>query len=192
MTSVEAEFTAFATARTPALYRSAWMLCGDRHTAEDLVQETLGKVYVAWRRSIENPAAYAQTTLVRTFISRRRQRSSGELAYADLPDAPGDDPSSGADLRMQLQEALGSLAPLDRAVVVLRYLTVGVDAVEEGPSVVMLNRGRGEVRERDRDRGRRGVAVVDRADRWAQARLASHLIRRDYHRDARPFAPRTR
>lgn len=122
MTSVEAEFTAFATARTPALYRSAWMLCGDRHTAEDLVQETLAKVYVAWRRSIENPAAYAQTTLVRTFISRRRQRSSSELAYADLPDVPGNDPSSATDLRMQLQEALGSLAPLDRAVVVLRYL----------------------------------------------------------------------
>lgn len=122
MPSVEAEFTAFATARTPALYRSAWMLCGDRHTAEDLVQETLAKVYVAWRRSLENPAAYAQTTLVRTFISRRRRRSSGELAYADLPEVAGHDPSSGVDLRMQLQEALGSLAPLDRAVVVLRYL----------------------------------------------------------------------
>lgn len=122
MSSLEAEFTAFAVARTPALYRSAWLLCGDRHTAEDLVQETLAKVYGAWRRSIENPAAYAQTTLVRTFVSGRRRRSSSELAYADLPDAPGADPSSGADLRLALQDALGELAPVDRAVVVLRYL----------------------------------------------------------------------
>lgn len=122
MSSLEAEFTAFAAARTPALYRSAWLLCGDGHTAEDLVQETLAKVYVAWRRSIENPAAYAQTTLVRTFISRRRLRSSSELAYADLPDVPGADHADGADLRLALREALGELAPVDRAVVVLRYL----------------------------------------------------------------------
>src|SRR5580765_7878901 len=122
MSTRDHEFTAFARARTPALYRSAWLLCGDKHTAEDLVQETLAKVYVAWRRSIDNPAAYAQTTLVRTFISQRRRRSSGELAYADLPDLPGADTAAGSDLRLSLREALGSLTPTDRAVVVLRYL----------------------------------------------------------------------
>ena len=64
-------FRAFARARTPSLYRAAWLLCGDAHTAEDLVQDTLTKVYLAWDRTvIDNPAGYARTTLVRTYIAR--------------------------------------------------------------------------------------------------------------------------
>lgn len=119
MTS-DASFEEFALARTPRLYRSAWLLCGDRHGAEDLVQETLAKVYVRWRR-IDEPAAYAHTTLVRTFLSHRRRRSSDEVPYADLPDSAGDDPVGLADLRLDLQEVLAALTPLDRAVLVLRY-----------------------------------------------------------------------
>jgi RNA polymerase sigma-70 factor (sigma-E family) len=114
------EFEEFATARTPQLYRSAWLLCGDRHGAEDLVQETLAKVFTKWRR-IDNPAAYAQTTLVRTFLSQRRKRSSRETPYADLPDAAGADPTEVTDLRLDLQALLAGLAPLDRAVLVLRH-----------------------------------------------------------------------
>lgn len=44
----------------PQLLRSAWLLCGDRPLAEDLVQETLAKVYVRFDR-LDNPAAYART-----------------------------------------------------------------------------------------------------------------------------------
>ena len=120
------EFEEFARARTPHLHRSAWLLCGDRHLAEDLVQETLAKVYVRWHRRIgariENPAAYAQTALVRTFLSARRRRSSGELPYADVPEGAGADPTTGHDLRLSLVQALDGLSPLDRAVLVLRYL----------------------------------------------------------------------
>jgi len=118
-------FEEFAHARTPHLHRSAWLLCGDRHQAEDLVQETLAKVFVRWGRRgprIENPAAYAQTTLVRTFLSGKRRRSSTELPFADLPDTTGSDPTSGSDLRMSLLAALAQLSDLDRAVLVLRYL----------------------------------------------------------------------
>lgn len=119
------EFEEFALARTPQLYRSAWLLCGDRHSAEDLVQETLAKVYVRWRKPlggrIDNPAAYAQTTLVRTFISQRRRKSNQELPYADLPEVLDADPSDMSDLRLTLQDVLAGLAPLDRAVLVLRY-----------------------------------------------------------------------
>ena len=46
----DGEFEEFALARTPHLYRAAWLLCGDRHQAEDLVQETLAKVYVRMGR----------------------------------------------------------------------------------------------------------------------------------------------
>lgn len=120
------EFAAFATACSPALYRSAWLLCGDRHHAEDLVQEALAKVYERMRRRfaapVDNPAAYAHRTLVTTFVSGRRRRSSSEMPYADLPDAAAADPSTGSDLRLSLRDALGGLSPVDRAVVVLRYL----------------------------------------------------------------------
>jgi RNA polymerase sigma-70 factor (sigma-E family) len=119
--SKDREFEQFAVARTPQLYRSAYLLCGDRHGAEDLVQETLAKVYVKWGRRIDNPAAYAQTALVRTFLSQRRRRSSQELPYADLPDSATADPAEASDLRLSLQEVLDGLAPLDRAVLVLRY-----------------------------------------------------------------------
>jgi len=122
----EQEFEEFAIARTPHLYRSAWLLCGDRHQAQDLVQETLAKVYVRWRRSfgprIDNPAAYAQTALTRTFLSARRRRSSGEQPYADLPDSPVEDGTGAADVRLALHDALAELPPADRAVLVLRYL----------------------------------------------------------------------
>jgi DNA-directed RNA polymerase specialized sigma24 family protein len=82
-------FEEFARARTPQLLRSAWLLCGHQAEAEDLVQETLAKVFVRMHRrlgpKLESPAAYAQTTLTRTFISARRRRSSTEMPYDDLP-----------------------------------------------------------------------------------------------------------
>jgi len=120
------EFEEFAQARSLHLLRSAWLLCGDVHQAEDLVQETLAKVYVRWHRRvagrIDNPAAYAQTTLVRTFLSARRRRWSGELPYAEPPDGLHPDSDAETDLQLQVAEALSELAPADRAVLVLRYL----------------------------------------------------------------------
>jgi RNA polymerase sigma-70 factor (sigma-E family) len=119
-------FEEFAHARTPHLLRAAWLLCGDPHQAEDLVQETLAKVYVRWHRRvaarIDNPAAYAQTTLVRTFLSARRRRWSGELPYAEPPDGVHPDRAAETDLQVLVAEALAGLAPADRVVLVLRYL----------------------------------------------------------------------
>lgn len=118
------EFEEFARARAPHLYRAAWLLCGEHHRAEDLVQETLAKVYTRWHRRlarpIDNPAGYAHTTLVRTFISEQRRRSSGERPVETLPDRGHDD--GDADVRLALREALAQLQPLDRAVLVMRYL----------------------------------------------------------------------
>ena len=48
VTSAE-EFTEFAVAMSPRLRRMAFLLCGDWHTAEDLVQTSLAKVFVSWR-----------------------------------------------------------------------------------------------------------------------------------------------
>ncbi len=118
------EFEEFALARLPHLHRSAWLLCGDAHRAEDLVQETLAKVFVRWHRRlgrpIDNPAAYAQTCLVRTYISAQRRRSNHERPVEFLPDPGARD--ADADLRIALADALAELQPLDRAVLVRRYL----------------------------------------------------------------------
>ena len=112
------DFEEFARARIPQLYRTAWLLTGDRHHAEDLVQETLANMLRTWHR-IDSPGAYARATLARTFISQRRRKSWSERPTADLPEVverPGD-----PELRMALQSALAELAPLDRAVLVLRF-----------------------------------------------------------------------
>ncbi|MGI5401990.1 SigE family RNA polymerase sigma factor [Streptomyces sp. CA-135486] len=117
------EFMEFAAGRTGHLFRSACLLTsGDTHLAEDLVQETLSRMYVVWGRMarVDNPAAYSQTVLVRAFLSHRRRRSAAERPLAEVPDAtaePGTDP----EVRLSLLTALGELAPKDRAVVVLRY-----------------------------------------------------------------------
>ncbi|WGX95412.1 SigE family RNA polymerase sigma factor [Nocardioides sp. L-11A] len=138
-------FEELARARAAELYRSAWLLCGHRAEAEDLVQETLAKVYVRMSRRLgpplDNPAAYAQTVLTRTFISSRRRRSSTETPYADLPgpDAGGADHAETTDLRVALVEALADLGPVDRAVVVLRHLEDR--SVEEVADVLGLSPG---------------------------------------------------
>lgn len=117
------EYAEFAAARTGHLYRSACLLtAGDTHLAEDLVQETLGRLYVRWGRvsRADNPAGYAQTVLTRTFLAHQRRRSSRERAvevFPDLPDGGGID----TPLRLTLLQALGRLPAKDRAVVVLRY-----------------------------------------------------------------------
>ncbi|MFF4397520.1 SigE family RNA polymerase sigma factor [Streptomyces sp. NPDC001480] len=124
MTQVRADdYAEFAAARAGHLYRSACLLtAGDTHLAEDLVQETLGRLYVRWGRvsKVGNPAGYAQTVLTRTFLAHQRRRSSTERATDVLPDVPytadGD-----TSLRLTLLQALARLSAKDRAVVVLRY-----------------------------------------------------------------------
>lgn len=115
-------FLDFAAHRAGHLFRSACLLTsGDTHYAEDLVQETLGRMYLAWRRisTIDNPAGYAQTVLVRVFLTQQRRRSSRERPIAELPETAT--PESDSTLRLTLLDALGRLPPKDRAVLVLRY-----------------------------------------------------------------------
>ena len=119
------DYAEFAAARVGHLYRSACLLTGgDTHLAEDLVQETLGRLYVNWGRvsRVGNPAGYAQTVLTRTFLAHQRRRSSKERATDVFPDVL-DPRAADADtpLRLTLIEALGRLPAKDRAVVVLRY-----------------------------------------------------------------------
>ncbi|KUN98536.1 SigE family RNA polymerase sigma factor [Streptomyces caeruleatus] len=116
------EYAEFAVARAGHLYRSACLLtAGDTHLAEDLVQETLGRIYVRWGRisRVGNPAGYAQTVLTRAFLAHQRRRSSTERATDAVPDRPAE--GGDLSLRLTLLQALARLPAKDRAVVVLRY-----------------------------------------------------------------------
>ncbi len=120
--SHRAEFEEFAIARSTELLRAAWLLTGNRHSAEDLVQETLTRLYVRWERvrAAGNIAAYARTVLFRTFVDGRRRSSGTERPVAEPASSPSNDPDVA--LRHSLVDALRTLAPIDRAVVVQRYL----------------------------------------------------------------------
>ncbi|MGF1429638.1 sigma-70 family RNA polymerase sigma factor [Kitasatospora sp. LaBMicrA B282] len=121
------DFEEFAASRARKLFQIAYLMCGDWHQAQDLVQATLGKLFAVWGRvrpgrGVVDLDAYARKVLLRTYLSHRRLRRSGELAVADLPDRPAGEPGGGPELRLTLLAALRRLPPRNRAVVVLRYL----------------------------------------------------------------------
>lgn len=116
-------FEAFVEEQGHALYRTALLLTGDRHQAQDLLQDALEQALRRWpRRNIEFPAAYVRTTMVR-LVQRRRVRKA--IAPVQLPDhqqhpsAP--DGVRSADERGALLGALAQLPPRQRAAVVLRH-----------------------------------------------------------------------
>lgn len=147
----DTEYAEFAATRAGHLYRSACLLTGgDTHLAEDLVQETLSRMYTVWRRpgrlfggrAVENPAGYAQGVLYRQFVDHHRRRSAAERPVAEFPDLPG--PEGDRTLRMTLLRALAELPLRDRAVLVLRYWEdVSVEQTAE-----ILRCGPGAVRTR--------------------------------------------
>ncbi|RKT51561.1 SigE family RNA polymerase sigma factor [Saccharothrix australiensis] len=117
----DSDFAEFVDARAPALRRTAYLLCGDWHRAEDLVQTALTRLYVAWPRlGRDGPLdAYARKVLVRTAIDEsRRGFRRRETVVASLPETPvpGADPAD-----FDVRDALAALPAGQRAVVVLRY-----------------------------------------------------------------------
>lgn len=123
-----ADFEAFVRASGTQLYRTAYLLCGDHHLAEDLTQNTYAKVFARWRRiaRADNPVGYARTTLINTYLSHRRLRRSAETPTDTSADArypgraagPSDDELAD---RHDLIAALRMLGPLDRTVLVARF-----------------------------------------------------------------------
>lgn len=120
MSSAE-EFVEFAAVMSPRLRRTAFLLCGDWHTAEDLAQTALAKVFVAWREIRRHDAvhAYANRTLVNAYLAQRRLKRTGELLTGWFPDRAA--PAPALETKMVVLDALATLPPRARAVVVLRY-----------------------------------------------------------------------
>jgi RNA polymerase sigma-70 factor (sigma-E family) len=115
------EFAEFAAAAAPRLRRMAFLLCGDWHLSEDLVQTTLAKMFVSWRKIKRQEAehAYAARTLVNTYLADKRLKRNEEIITSRLPEHPIQ-PSS-PETRIVVLSALATLPPKSRAVVVLRY-----------------------------------------------------------------------
>jgi len=114
-------FAAFAEACQPRLLRAAYLICGDRHLAEDLLQSALVKVALRWRQLRDGqPEAYLRTILYRDAVSwwRRERR---EFPVAQPPERWGTDGSEAAQLRVIFARALARLTPKQRAVLVLRF-----------------------------------------------------------------------
>ncbi|WP_327354743.1 SigE family RNA polymerase sigma factor [Streptomyces sp. NBC_01304] len=119
----EGDFEAFVAARGPRLLRVAWLLTGDAHLAEDLLQTVLARVWPKWHGIAEDhPEAYIRKALVHTHSSWWRRRWRGEVPHGELPDKIGSfDAYAGVDLEQSLASAIRGLPVRQRAVVVLRY-----------------------------------------------------------------------
>jgi RNA polymerase sigma-70 factor (sigma-E family) len=117
------EFSEYVVARGPALERFAYVLSGDAHLAQDLVQIALLKAHRRWRwvARAEHPDAYVRRIVTTSYLDWRRRRSSGEAPVAAVPDRAGPDVADGVVDRDQLHRALSTLSPRQRAVLVLRH-----------------------------------------------------------------------
>ena len=119
----ESEFQGFVLGRRRALMRTAYLLTGDPGRAEDLVQTALAKAYVAWRRvrDVDDPDAYVARILINAHTSEQRRKRVREWFPGTVPErAVGDRADAVAD-RSALMAALATLAPRQRAVIVLRF-----------------------------------------------------------------------
>ncbi|GIH03820.1 RNA polymerase sigma24 factor [Rhizocola hellebori] len=117
-----AAFAEYFAARSEAMRGTAYLLCGDWHRAEDLVQTAFTKLYLVWNRVSRHEVldAYLRQILIRTFLDERRrgwwrreQVGGQEAERSARPDSP--------ENRLVMLQALTSVAPRQRVVLVLRY-----------------------------------------------------------------------
>lgn len=120
----EDRFQEFVRARWSHLVRTAYLLTGDPHHAEDLTQTALAKAYRSWRRvsGSDNPEAYVRRMLVTCNSDRFRKRRVKESLTDAPPERAGrEEAVARVDERGALMAALAQLPPRQRAVVVMRY-----------------------------------------------------------------------
>jgi RNA polymerase sigma-70 factor (sigma-E family) len=122
------EFQSFMVGRWPRLMRTAFLLTGEQHAAEDLVQSTLEQVFTAWRRvgAADDPEAYVRRVMINVHARKHRRRLREFLAPKDDSGlvrevADTGDRIAQADDRSALLKALAQLPARQREAVVLRY-----------------------------------------------------------------------
>ena len=134
------QFHEFVAARLERWRRSAYLLCQDWHTADDVVSVMVGRLYDRWGRAREadNVDAYAQRILTRTWLNEARRPWRRELPHGEPPDSTMPDLSTAVD-RESLAALLRSLGPRQRAVIVLRFYLD--HTVEETASILGISEG---------------------------------------------------
>ena len=119
----ELDFDSYAGARWSRLVRTAYLLTGDHHEAEDLVQATLAKVFRNWSaiRRLDDPDAYVHRAMINNNRSRYRRQRVLHLLTPFPPDRVEEGGDGGPEERSLLMQALAELPARQRAVVVLRF-----------------------------------------------------------------------
>lgn len=122
----EGEFATYFTARRDAVRRSAYLLCGDWHRADDVAQTAFVTLHRHWDSVRDKGAldAWMRRTVVRAVVDESRRPWRRERASAVLPEpvAAGGDPGDAMAQREQVLVALAAVPPRQRAVLVLRFL----------------------------------------------------------------------
>jgi RNA polymerase sigma-70 factor (sigma-E family) len=121
--SFDGEFSEYFAARIHALRNTAHLLCGDWHRAEDITQQAMLRLYVAWPRLARRDAldAYARRVVVRTFLAENRGSRWRREQLTDAPPDTAARPHGDSAERLLLTRALAGVPPKQRAVLVLRY-----------------------------------------------------------------------
>lgn len=123
MTDRDAEFANYFAARAELMRGTAYLLCGDWHLAEDLVQTAFVKLYRSWSRlpGRDRLDAYTRKILVRTFLDVRRRGFHHREQVTDTPRESPAPQHGSSDDRVVLLRALTKVPPRQRAALVLRY-----------------------------------------------------------------------
>lgn len=120
----EGHFADFVSSRLPALYRYGYVLTGDQHDAEELVQEALTRTGASWHRvrNQHDPEGYVRQTMVRLMCNRWRRPIRERLVARPPEVAVLDRGLELVESRQSLEELLDALPARQRAVLVLRYV----------------------------------------------------------------------
>ncbi len=162
-------FREFMQLRYGDLLRTAFLLTGSTHAAEDLVQTALLKVYKRFH-TIEDPYPYLRRTMVNQHINLWRRIGSRELLSVFTPDPAEPDISAAFVQRAELLEALGQLPSKMRAVLVLRYW----EDLSEADTAAALGCSLGSVKAQA-SRGLARLRDILRAEHVTTARVAEGM-----------------
>lgn len=116
-------FTAFVHVHGTAFTRTALLLTGSPHSAEDLVQSALASAFVQWEslQDLDEAVAFVRRKLTSTHVQWRRRRASSEVPVAEARTGHVADVALALGEREDLLAALRRLSSRQRAVIVLRY-----------------------------------------------------------------------
>jgi RNA polymerase sigma-70 factor (sigma-E family) len=118
------DFEQFVRRHSPALFHTALLLCGNRHDAEELVQDTLARLLPKWDRvrQADSELAYVRRSLTNRFISARRAPAVRDASLWELPDGwDGRDLSESVAVSRTIWQLLGALPNRQRAALVMRH-----------------------------------------------------------------------